>query len=178
MRRVLLFLPLVICLVLGALFVKGLSLDPTELPSAKLGKPFPSFSLESLEDESKLITEQDFKGKVRLVNVWATWCPTCKVEHGYLNKLAADEGVEIIGINYKDERVKAVQWLNRYQDPYVINVFDGPGSLGLDLGVYGAPETYIVDSEGVIRHRHVGAVDANVWLELKPIMQSFGWAGQ
>lgn len=167
MRRVFLFIPFIICVVLGVFFVKGLSLDPTELPSAKLGKAFPPFELQDLIEPQEVRNQLQLKGEVRLVNVWATWCPTCKQEHSFLNKLARTEGVNIIGINYKDERSKAVQWLKRYGDPYQFNIYDDKGSLGLDLGVYGAPETYIVDSEGVIQYRHVGAVDSKVWLGVK-----------
>jgi cytochrome c biogenesis protein CcmG/thiol:disulfide interchange protein DsbE len=167
MRRVFLFIPFIICIVLGVFFVKGLSLDPTVLPSAKLGKAFPAFELQDVIKPQQLRDESQLKGEVRLVNVWATWCPTCKQEHSYLNKLARTEGVKIIGVNYKDERTKAVQWLKRYGDPYQFNVYDDKGSLGLDLGVYGAPETYIIDSEGIIRYRHVGAVDNKVWSGVK-----------
>ncbi|EPJ46678.1 MAG: cytochrome C biogenesis protein CcmG [Osedax symbiont Rs2] len=176
MRRVLLFIPLVICIVLGFLFVKGLSLNPTELPSAKIGKPFPAFSLATIRNANEVLTEASLTGAVRLVNVWATWCPTCKQEHSFLNKLAQTEGVEIIGINYKDQRSKASQWLKRYRDPYIFNLYDEQGSLGLDLGVYGAPETYIVDAQAIIRYRHVGEVNARVWVDIKAKMQALGWS--
>jgi cytochrome c biogenesis protein CcmG/thiol:disulfide interchange protein DsbE len=178
MRRFLLFIPLVICVVIGALFVKGLSLDPADLPSAKIGKNFPAFSLPSIADPDRSLTENDLKGGIRLVNIWATWCPTCKQEHSFLNKLAQTEGVEIIGINYKDERNKAVQWLKRYKDPYLFNIYDEEGGLGLDLGVYGAPETYIVDAQSVIHYRHVGEVNARVWIELKAEMVKLGWSAK
>lgn len=170
MRRVFLFLPLVVFIIMGAFFWKGLQLDPTELPSALLNKPVPTFSLPSLQDENKLITQDDFKGKPALLNVWATWCPTCKQEHAQLNRIAREEGVVIYGINYKDDRAAANVWLERYLDPYVLNVFDEKGTLGLDLGVYGAPETYVLDAQGVIRYKHVGAVDEAVWQQLKGIM--------
>lgn len=170
MRRVFLFLPLVVFIIMGAFFWKGLQLDPTELPSALLNKPVPTFSLPSLQDENKLITQDDFKGKPALLNVWATWCPTCKQEHAQLNRIAREEGVVIYGINYKDDRAAANAWLERYLDPYVLNVFDEKGTLGLDLGVYGAPETYVLDAQGVIRYKHVGAVDEAVWQQLKGIM--------
>lgn len=174
MRRVFLFLPLVVFIIMGAFFWKGLQLDPTELPSALLDKPVPTFSLPSLQDENKLITQDDFKGKPALLNVWATWCPTCKQEHAQLNRIAREEGVVIYGINYKDDRAEANAWLERYLDPYVLNVFDEKGTLGLDLGVYGAPETYVLDTQGVIRYKHVGAVDEAVWQQLKGIMAKIG----
>jgi cytochrome c biogenesis protein CcmG/thiol:disulfide interchange protein DsbE len=171
MRRVLLFLPLAIFLGLGFFLWRGLSIDPTELPSARLNQPFPAFELASLTEPDRILTEQDLKGAPALVNVWATWCPTCKEEHAYLNQLAR-EGVTIYGINYKDEPVKARAWLDRYLDPYVASVVDEEGRLGLDLGVYGAPETYVIDADGVIRYRHVGAVDARVWQDLKAVMDA------
>ncbi|MGB1239224.1 MAG: DsbE family thiol:disulfide interchange protein [Pseudomonadales bacterium] len=176
MRRALLFIPLALFLVMGGFLFKGLFLDPTELPSAKLDKPFPAFDLPSLESDQQRVSETDLRGDVVLVNVWATWCPTCKQEHSFLNKLAQEEGVKIVGINYKDDREKAKVWLKRYQDPYVLNILDTKGTLGLDLGVYGAPETYVVDTKGMIRYRHVGAVDANVWREIRQKMLDVGWS--
>lgn len=169
MRRFVLFLPLVIFLGIGVFLWRGLQLDPTELPSALLNKPFPEFELTSLYDPDVNLTEADFKGEPALVNVWATWCPSCKQEHAQLNRIKG-EGYKVIGINYKDERQKAQIWLDKYLDPYAANVFDQTGSLGLDLGVYGAPETYVIDADGVIRYKHVGVVDEKVWAQLKTIV--------
>ncbi|GGC07089.1 thiol:disulfide interchange protein [Marinobacterium zhoushanense] len=169
MRRILLFVPLLIFIGLGYFLWRGLSIDPTELPSARLNQPFPQFQLASLTEPERMMTEADLKGRPALVNVWATWCPTCKEEHTFLNQLA-QQGVTIYGINYKDEPLKAREWLKRYLDPYAEVVLDQEGSLGIDLGVYGAPETYVIDAQGVIRYRHVGAVDATVWKQLKQVM--------
>lgn len=171
MRRFLLFLPLLAFLALGALFWKGLQLDPAELPSALLNKPVPAFNLPSLQDEQRLLGSDDLKGAPALLNVWATWCPSCKQEHGLLNRIAREEGVKIYGINYKDEAGAAREWLRRYLNPYVFNIYDPQGTLGLDLGVYGAPETYVLDQNGVIRYRHAGVVDEQVWQQLKGILQ-------
>ena len=102
------------------------------------------------------------KGQVILLNVWATWCPSCRAEHGYLVDLAS-QGVAIVGLNYKDERPAALSWLGRLGDPYVFNIFDPKGELGFDLGVYGAPETFLIDSMGLIKVRHVGALTEEVW---------------
>ncbi len=170
MRRYVLFLPLVIFLGIGFFLWRGLSIDPTELPSARLNQPFPVFVKASLKEPSEVLTPDDLKGKVALVNVWATWCPTCKEEHAFLNQLA-QQGVTIYGINYKDEPVKARQWLKRYLDPYEKVILDDDGKLGLDLGVYGAPETYVIDADGVIRYRHVGAVDARAWKDIETVME-------
>ncbi len=169
MRRFILFVPLALFIGIGIFLWRGLQLDPTELPSALLNKPLPAFSLTSLYDEKQLLTQDDFKGEPALVNVWATWCPSCKQEHAQLNQIKA-EGYKVIGINYKDDRVKADIWLDKYLDPYALNVFDNEGSLGLDLGVYGAPETYVIDAEGIIRYKHVGVVDQQVWGQLKVML--------
>ena len=162
MRRVKLFLPLVVFALLGALLFRGLSLDPTALPSALLGAPMPEFNLAEL-NRRESITKDDLVGKPMLVNVWATWCYSCRVEHPYLLELA-EAGIPIVGLNYKDEPEKARQWLVDLGDPYTTVLSDTEGRLGLDLGVYGAPETYVVDAEGVVRHRHVGVVNEQVWL--------------
>lgn len=169
MRRFFLFVPLVIFFVMGIFLYRGLQLDPTELPSALIDKPLPEFSMSSLYDEQRQITPADLKGKPALLNVWATWCPSCKEEHAQLNKIK-EEGYTIYGVNYKDDRGKAKEWLRRYLDPYAENIFDDKGALGLDLGVYGAPETYVIDANGVIRYKHVGVVDQRVWDQLRPLM--------
>ncbi len=171
LRRLLVFIPLLIFVTVSVFLWRGLQLDPTELPSALVGKPVPPFSLSSVFDENTLLTQEQLKGKPALLNVWATWCPTCKQEHEQLNRIARNEGVTIYGINYKDDRAKAQDWLTRYEDPYVLNIYDDKGALGLDLGVYGAPETYILDKDGIIRYRHVGEVNEKVWGKLRGLMQ-------
>ena len=157
------FLPLIAFFALAGLLARGLTLDPTDLPSARLGKPIPEFDLPLLDSSDRRVPE-DWEGRPALVNVWATWCFSCRVEHLYLLELA-DRGVTIYGLNYKDEPDKASQWLVDLGNPYAETVVDIDGSLGLDLGVYGAPETYVVDAAGVVRHRHVGVVNAQVWEE-------------
>jgi len=171
MKRVLLFIPLIIFIGLGWLFFGGLQIENKDvLPSPLIGKKFPPFELPILikeGEQAKLVNELDLRGKPALVNVWATWCPTCKTEHAFLNQLNA-QGVRIIGINYKDESEKAIQWLAELDNPYEFNVIDEEGRLGLDLGVYGAPETFLIDGEGVIRGKHVGDLNATVWKTLQP----------
>ena len=162
MNRIALFVPLVIFVGLSLVLLLGLDKDPTELPSALVGEPFPAFNLPALSDEQSRLTEQDVKGDVMLVNVWATWCFACRIEHPMLNNLSA-QGVKVVGLNYKDQRASALDWLAERGDPYRFNIFDTQGSLGIDLGVYGAPETYLVDADGIIRHRRVGVVDERVW---------------
>lgn len=167
MNRFLLFIPLAFCLLLGLLFWGGLGMeDKTSLPSPLIGKAFPEFSLGVVED-GRTLTTNDLKGKPSLVNVWATWCPTCKQEHAFLNQLAS-EGVRIIGINYKDETDKALEWLELYGNPYEYNLSDPAGKLGFELGVYGAPETFLVDAQGIIRAKHVGDLNPQVWQTLQP----------
>jgi cytochrome c biogenesis protein CcmG/thiol:disulfide interchange protein DsbE len=163
MRRLKLFLPLAAFAVLAVFLFRGLSLDPTALPSARLGDPLPDFQLPALTSEVQL-NNASLRGKPYLLNVWATWCYSCRVEHPYLLQLA-EQGVDIIGLNYKDDSSKAIDWLNQLGDPYRETIVDEAGTLGLDLGVYGAPETYVVDAEGVVRYRHVGVVNERVWRE-------------
>jgi len=163
MKRWILLLPLAIFLG-GAVFLyRGLYLDPAELPSALIDKPFPEFSLRDVQS-NRVITRADLLGKPALVNVWGTWCVACRVEHPVLNKLA-QQGVVIYGINYKDVNADALKWLKDFHNPYQLNIRDDEGSLGLNLGVYGAPETFLIDSKGIIRHKFVGVVDETVWRE-------------
>ncbi len=172
MQRFKLFIPLIVFAVLAVLFWRGLSLDPTAMPSALIDEPVPSFNLPTVKDDGQVVSEDIFKGQVSLLNVWATWCISCRVEHPYLNKLAK-AGVPIYGVNYKDDVVEARIWLKNLHDPYVLSVVDEDGRLGIDLGVFGAPETYLIDRKGLIRYKHVGVVDERVWSTiLKPIYDS------
>lgn len=163
LKWVVLLLPLLAFLLLVGFLLRGLFSDPTELSSALVGKPVPQFSVPDLYDPEQRHSQAILQGKPMLLNVWATWCPTCRAEHEYLNQLAA-QGVAIVGLNYKDDsRDKAVNWLNTLGDPYTINLFDADGSVALEFGVYGAPETFLIDAEGRIRYRHVGDVNERVW---------------
>ncbi|WP_109082875.1 DsbE family thiol:disulfide interchange protein [Aggregatibacter kilianii] len=171
-----LYLPLIIFLALVAAFLVQLQRnaqgdDPKNLESALVGKPVPAKTLTDLLS-TKTFDESLFKqGKPLLLNVWATWCPTCYAEHQYLNHLAK-QGVPIIGLDYKDNSEKAVKWLHDLGNPYQVVLKDEKGSFALDLGVYGAPETFIVDGKGVIHYRYAGDVNERVWQEkLQPIYQ-------
>lgn len=169
MGRLKLFIPLGLFLLLSLFLMRGLQLDPQAMPSALIDQPLPEFELPVLGREERVV-RADVIGEVSLFNVWATWCASCRVEHPYLTELGRS-GVPIYGINYKDVDAKALGWLAELGDPYRLSVVDAEGTLGLDLGVYGAPETYIVDSQGIIRYRHVGVVDERVWREvLEPIV--------
>lgn len=172
MNRLKLFIPLAIFLLLGLLFLVGLRLDPNDLPSELIDKPVPAFSLPSLADDGAIITADQLKGKPYLLNIWATWCPSCRHEHPYLLKLA-EQGISIYGINYKDDRDAARVLLQKTGDPYVANIVDEDGTLGLDLGVTGAPETFLVDADGIIRYRLVGVLNEEIWTgTLAPIFFS------
>ena len=171
-----LYLPLIIFLALVAAFLVQLQRnaqgdDPKTLESALVGKPVPAKTLTDLLS-TKTFDESLFKqGRPLLLNVWATWCPTCYAEHQYLNHLAK-QGVPIIGLDYKDNSEKAVKWLHDLGNPYQVVLKDEKGSFALDLGVYGAPETFIVDGKGVIHYRYAGDVNERVWQEkLQPIYQ-------
>ncbi len=167
MNRLKLLIPLLICLVLGLFFYLSISLgkDPNAMPSALIDKPVPAFSLPALGgSDGELVDESVFNGQVSLINVWATWCAACRIEHPFLNQLAA-QGVKIIGVNYKDEPGLAMQWLEQGGDPYVVSVIDFYGRLGIDLGVFGAPETYLVDADGIIRHKRIGLLNEQIWRE-------------
>ena len=184
MNKKILFIPLVLFLLLAVALFWQLNRnaegdDPTRLESALIGKPVPTFTLESLATPGKMYDQSVLHdGKPLLLNVWATWCPTCRAEHQYLNTLA-EQGVRVIGLNYKDDRTKAVNWLNTLGNPYFMSLYDGSGMLGLDLGVYGAPETFLIDGNGIIRYRHAGDMNAQVWNnEVKPLWEKYSKGAQ
>ncbi|MCO6411269.1 MAG: DsbE family thiol:disulfide interchange protein [Thiogranum sp.] len=149
--------PLVLFLALAGLLYKGLNLNPREVPSPLIGKPAPEFSLPGLEEPLTTVSLDDFRGEVTLFNVWATWCSGCRAEHPVLMRLA-EAGVRIYGLDYKDDRNDAKRWLLRYGNPYIANAFDESGKVGIDWGVYGTPETFIVDRNGIIRYKHIGPI--------------------
>ncbi|MBK8973740.1 MAG: DsbE family thiol:disulfide interchange protein [Hahellaceae bacterium] len=163
MRRLVLFVPLVLFAVMALLFKVMIGHDPTELDLARKGQALPDFTLTDLQNPEQRWTQADLLGKPYLLNVWATWCPSCRAEHPVLVDLAQREGVRIVGLNYKDDRAAAQQWLVKLGDPYALTLFDEEGRFGLDLGVYGAPETYVVDAQGTLLYRHVGVVTQDVW---------------
>ena len=172
MRRVLLFLPLLVAVVLGVVLFAGIGRDPTRLESPLIGKPVPEFVLEDLHNPEQARDRSVFLGQVSLLNVWGTWCPSCRDEHPDLMRLAREDGIRIIGMNYKDQRADALAWLRHLGDPYQVSLYDPKGTLGFDLGVYGAPETFVIDARGIVRYRHVGVVNERVWNEvLRPLVE-------
>ena len=173
MNRARLFAPLAGFAMLAVVLYLGFSLrDPHLLPSALLDQPFPAFELPVLGNTGRRATQADLQGEARLVNVWATWCPTCLAEHDQLERIRKT-GLAVVGINYKDDSDEAVAWLARHGDPYAFSVVDADGDLGVDLGVYGAPETFLLDAGGVIRYKHIGAVDETIWRdEIAPAIEA------
>ncbi len=167
-----LFVPLGIFLALVVTLAVGFRLDdPHKLPSELIDRPFPAFSLPSLADQAQTLTEASLTGEIALVNVWATWCAACVIEHPELMRIAREEGLPIYGINYNDDVDKARQWLVRYDNPYRTVIVDGEGRLAIDLGVYGAPETFVIDEKGVIQYRHVGVVSRDIFdTTLRPVI--------
>jgi len=163
MGKVIRFIPLILFIALGIVLYRGLFLEPQKLPSALVGKTMPAFSLPDLIDSSKTITNTDMGSGIKIINVWATWCPACRHEHPYLLEMAKSDRYTLIGINYKDERPLANQWLVKLGDPFALSIFDADGTLGLDLGVYGAPETFVIDHHNIVRKRFAGTLDGRVW---------------
>lgn len=158
-----LFAPLIIFALLLVFLLKGLGSDPTKLESVLIDKSVPEFNAVDLFNNDKVYSEAVLKNGPMLMNVWATWCPTCRAEHEFLNQLA-EQGIPIVGLNYKDDsRAKAIDWLNTLGDPYTVNLYDPEGNVAFEFGVYGAPETYFIDAQGKIRYRHVGDVNARNW---------------
>jgi cytochrome c biogenesis protein CcmG/thiol:disulfide interchange protein DsbE len=147
---------------LVALLAAGLGLDPREVPSPLIGKPAPHFELPLLAAPDKTFSQKDLLGKVWILNVWASWCPPCLVEHPVVTALAKSQIAPVIGLNYKDAREDALPWLKRNGDPFQFSVFDAAGRIGIDYGVYGVPETYVIDRNGVIRYKHIGPLTPEI----------------
>jgi cytochrome c biogenesis protein CcmG/thiol:disulfide interchange protein DsbE len=159
-------LPFGIFLMLVVFLAVGLTLKPSEVPSPLIGKPAPAFELPRLQDPDRTLSPNDLRGKVWILNVWASWCVSCRDEHPLLVNLAKSGVVPIYGLNYKDRRDDALAWLARFGNPYAASVSDAEGKVGIDYGVYGVPETYVVDDKGMIRHKHIGPITPEV-LEAK-----------
>lgn len=176
-RKQLIFLsPLIVFIVMVLVLSSGLGKDPTLLDSRMIGKPIPVFKLQTLTDANKILTQADIQGPA-LLNVFASWCPSCYVEHPYFMKMQAENLISIYGLNYKDERQDGIKFITDLGNPYTDIIFDLDGRLGIELGVYGAPETFVIDKNNQIIYRHVGVVDERVWTEIMEPMLADG-AGQ
>ena len=157
-----LFLPLAVFVALVALLAVGLTLNPREVPSPLIGKSAPHFELPQLHQPSKTFSEKDMIGKVWLLNVWASWCVSCRDEHPVLLDLSKTGLVPIYGLDYKDNREDGLPWLRKMGDPYQLSAFDRDGRIGIDYGVYGVPETYLIDKRGIIRYKRIGALTPEI----------------
>jgi cytochrome c biogenesis protein CcmG/thiol:disulfide interchange protein DsbE len=161
MKKRYVLIPLALFLVLAVFLAMGLKLNPREVPSPLVGKPAPAFSLPQLQKEGSF-SPKDMAGQVWLLNVWASWCVACRIEHPVLVDFAKRKIVPLIGLDYKDQRPDALAWLQRHGDPYDFSVVDADGRVGIDYGVYGVPETYLIDKAGVIRFKQIGPVTPEV----------------
>ena len=165
MKKIIDVLPLVVFASLIIVLFSFLSDKDDQLETALIDSSFPEFKLGSLSDESRILTKQDIIKLPALINVWATWCIACRVEHPFLMKLKEESRLTIYGLNYKDNKLKALDLLERDGNPFEFSIYDFEGRLAIDLGVYGAPETFFIDKNGLIRERHVGVIDERVWEE-------------
>ena len=156
-------IPIVVFLLLVVVFSFGLFNDPRELPSPFLGEQAPTFEVESLTEPDRIVGSASYAGKMALVNVWATWCGGCRQEHGFLMQLARTGAIPIYGINWRDNRPEALRWLDQLGDPYEFSAFDADGRVGIDWGVYGAPETFLIDPQGTVVYKHLGPLDEAIW---------------
>ena len=163
MKKIIDIAPLVVFVLLVLALFSFLQRDNNQLNSVLIDKNFPEFSLTKLEDEDVVLSKSDISHFPAIVNVWATWCITCRVEHPFLLNLKKESKIKIYGLNYKDDKTKALELLKRDGNPFEFSIYDFEGRLAIDLGVYGAPETFFIDKRGVIRERHVGVIDEKVW---------------
>jgi cytochrome c biogenesis protein CcmG, thiol:disulfide interchange protein DsbE len=165
-------LPLALFLVLAGFLAFGLRLNPREVPSPLIGKPAPAFTTSLVANPNQSFSNQDLKGQVWVLNVWASWCVPCQEEHPLVQELARRKIAPVYGLNYKDKREAGLAWLKKLGDPYTQNLFDGDGRIGIDYGVYGVPETFIIDSAGIVRYKHIGPLTPEVLREkIEPLLR-------
>ncbi|MFL6665458.1 MAG: DsbE family thiol:disulfide interchange protein [Rhizobacter sp.] len=162
MKSLRFIIPLAIFGLLVLFLWRGLSLDPKLVPSPLIDKPAPRFALARLDDASRTIARDDMLGKVWMLNVWASWCVACRDEHPVLLQFSRSQIVPIVGLNYKDTRPEGLGWLSQFGNPYDVSAFDRDGRVGIDFGVYGVPETFIIDKRGVIRMKHIGPLTPEI----------------
>ena len=169
--------PIGVFLALIAFFYFGLGRDKETLPSPLIGKDAPQFELPRVDDPAQTLSNREFAGRMYVLNVWGSWCVGCRQEHGVLLEIANRKEVPIIGLNWNDDRVMAQRWLRELGDPYVGSAFDGEGRVAIDWGVYGAPETFLVDASGTIVHKQVGPMTVPIWeRDFVPLIKSSGAA--
>ena len=171
-------IPLGVFLVLVVFLAIGLGRDPHEVPSPLINKAAPTFRLPQLKEPTKTFSAADMRGKVWVLNVWASWCVSCRDEHPHLLEYAKTGAVPIYGLNWKDRREEALAWLGELGDPYVLSAADLDGRVAIDYGVYGAPETYLIDQNGTIRYKQIGEVTPDVWQDkFLPLVQQLNREG-
>ena len=164
--------PLGIFLVMVVFLGVGLKLDPREVPSPLIGKPAPDFSAPSLIAPERILRKEDMLGKVWMLNVWASWCVACRAEHPVIVEYVRSGGVPVYGLNYKDKREDGLRWLRQFGNPYTDTVFDNDGRIGINYGVYGVPETFVIDRAGVIRYKHIGPITPEALRDkIKPLLR-------
>jgi cytochrome c biogenesis protein CcmG/thiol:disulfide interchange protein DsbE len=172
MKQSLRYIPALLFFLLCFFLWRGLSLDPHHLPSVQLGKKIPDFTLPELADSERLFSTSQWPRQVVLLNVWASWCEACTDEHSFMLQLA-EKGIVIYGLNYKDQSQTAKQWLRDWGNPYQKVLADQKGKIAIDLGVYGTPETFVIDKQGVIRYRHVGVLTEAIWnKDIAPLLKT------
>lgn len=175
-KLIIALIPLLVFVALVFVFKDALDKDPTKLETKLIDQKIPEFKLVSVHNPEVIISNQDLPKEIFLLNIWGTWCVSCYAEHPYLMKFAKEYPIKWVGMNYKDKSKDAISYLKKYGDPFVYSIADTTGQLGIDLGVYGAPETFIVDEKGVIRDRHVGVIDVRVWQDtILPKLKAIGW---
>lgn len=167
-------IPIIAFALLGGLLWKGLSLDPRLIPSPLIGKAIPDFSLTRVHQPKETISPNDLNGRVYLLNVWASWCVACRQEHPLLMEIQRSQLVPVIGLNYKDKQKDARGFLRNLGNPYKMSLADLNGRVGIDLGVYGVPETFVIDKQGIIRHKHTGPITEKALLdEIMPVVRQY-----
>ena len=178
MKSLRFLLPLAAFVVLLVFLGVGLGLNPREVPSPLIGKPAPAFTLTRLDDASQKMDLADLRGRVWMLNVWASWCAPCRQEHALVQDIARRKLVPVVGLNYKDTRSNATQWLAEMGNPYQATLFDGDGRVGIDFGVYGVPETFIIDQQGIVRMKHTGPLTPEVVRgRIEPLLKQLNGAG-
>lgn len=155
--------PIAVFALLIPVFMIGLGDDPSELPSPYLNKKAPAFELPSLTDPAVTVSNRNYAGQIALVNVWATWCIGCRHEHDFLMTLSRTTDIPIYGLNWHDQREDALRWLEELGDPYAASAFDADGTVGIEWGVYGAPETFLIGPDGTVLHKHLSPLTPEVW---------------